>query len=115
MSYHISTLAMRQTKSARRNQNTVRFNKPTSNLGPISNTLFLALILSLFGLLYLTQITKTSSFGYQVSDLKTKKEQLIQDNQTLEVEAARLQALNRIKNSSVAKKLSDQQSATFVE
>ncbi len=91
----------------RRNQNSVRYTTRTQALGPISNTLMLALILVVIGLLYLTQITKTNAFGYQINDLRNKKAELVKENQSLQVEAARLESLARIKNSKVAKQLTE--------
>ena len=96
---------MRQTRTIRRNQNSVKFNSVTAGLGPISNTITLALILCLLGLLYLTQITKQTSYGYEVNALETEKSQLLSEQESLEVEAARLQALERVQNSKVAKEL----------
>jgi cell division protein FtsL len=94
----------RTTQAWRRNQNTVR-HQLTSGLGPVSHTVLIAIMLCVLGLIYLTQITKTSAYGYQINDLKNKKEQLLTEKRDLEVESARLQALERVKNSDVAKAL----------
>ena len=85
-----------------RNQNTVRF-QLTSGLGPISHTVLIAIMLCILGLIYLTQITKTSAYGYQINDLQNKQAKLADQKRDLEVESARLQALERVKNSDVAK------------
>lgn len=89
-------------QALRRNQNTVRFKAPIG-LGPVSHTVLIALMLAVLGLVYLTQITKTSTFGYQLNDLTTKQEQLVSENSDLQVETARLQALERVQQSNVAK------------
>ena len=73
----------------------------------MSHTVIIAIMLAVLGLIYLTQITKTSTYGYQISDLTNKKEQLLDEQRDLEVETARLQALERVKTSSVAKALED--------
>lgn len=99
----------------RRGQNTVRFDASKPGLGPVSHTIILALILAVIGLLYLTQITKTSAYGYEVSALNERKQELIEENEALTVESARLQALERVKNSDVAKKLGNPQSTDFVQ
>ena len=96
---------MRQTRATQRNRNSVKFNGKKVGLGPISNTITLALILCLLGLLYLTQITKQTSYGYEVNALETEKSQLLSEQESLEVEAARLQALDRVQNSKVAQDL----------
>lgn len=96
---------MRQTRTIRRNRNSVKLNHAKSGLGPISNTITLALILCMLGLLYLTQITKQTSYGYEVNSLETEKSLLLSEQESLEVEAARLQSLERIQKSKVAKDL----------
>jgi regulator of replication initiation timing len=73
----------------------------------------MALIVAITGMIYLTQITKTSSFGYQVDKLKNARQDLIEENQALEVEAARLQTLDRIKSSDIAKKLESSNGVHF--
>ena len=107
-------MAFRQSRTMQRNKNGVRFNARKNGLGPISNTLVLALILSLMGLLYLTQITKTTTFGYQVNELETQRSALLERQQTLEVESARLQALERIQQSEVARELTTPEQTDFI-
>ena len=121
MTYYTPSYAMRQTRpttsasASRRNQNTVRFNVSSSRLGPISNMITLALILCLLGLMYLTQITKQTSYGYEVNNLETQKSQLLSEQESLEVESARLQALERVQNSKVAKRLVTPNSVDFAQ
>lgn len=106
---------MRQARNMRRGQNSVRFDATKPGLGPVSHTIILAMILAFIGLLYLTQITKTSSYGYQVSELDNRKQELIEENEALTVESARLQAIERVKNSDVAKNLGNPSSTDFVQ
>jgi Tfp pilus assembly protein PilN len=91
----------RQQRMWRRNQNTVPFASATV-LGPVTHTVLIALMIAVLGLIYLTQVTKTSMYGYQLDDRQTKLDGLVAEKQNLEVENARLQALERVKNSSVA-------------
>lgn len=86
----------------RRNQNTVAF-EATTKLGPIAHTVIIALMIAVLGLIYLTQVTKTSFFGYQLNDRQTQIETLANERQNLEIENARLQALERVRSSDVAK------------
>ncbi len=111
MSYHIATISQRQ--ALRRNRNYVKNGSQASVLGPITNILFIAVLVSILGLIYLTQVTKTSSYGYEVNGLKTARQELIKENQSLQVESARLQALKTIKTSNVAKGLEDVGSADY--
>lgn len=90
----------------KRNQNTVAF-VPTANLGPVAHTVLVALMIAVLGLIYLTQVTKTSFYGYQLDDRNTEIASLEAQRQDLELESAKLQALERVKESSVAKALSD--------
>lgn len=100
--FTINAQTTRTNRAWRRNQNTVR-HQLTSGLGPVSHTVLIAIMLCVLGLIYLTQITKTSAYGYQINDLKNKQEKLATEKRDLEVESARLQALERVKNSDVAK------------
>jgi hypothetical protein len=77
-----------------RNQNAVSFRATERTLGPVSNTIILIVLACVLGLLYLTQVTKTNAYGYQINDLDD-----------LEVASARLQSLDRVKHSTVAANL----------
>ena len=60
-------------------------------------------MLCILGLLYLTQINKTNAYTYPINDLQTKQQQLADEQQNLQVQSARLQSLERIQKSGVAK------------
>ena len=92
----------RDSRAWRRNQNTVAFT-PRSSFGPITHTVIVALMVAVLGLIYLSQVTKTSSFGYVLQGQADQISALAAEKQDLEVENARLQALNRVKDSNVAK------------
>lgn len=85
-----------------RNQNTTSFRAEQRRIGPISNFILLAVLACILGLLYLTQVTKTNAYGYEINDLQTKQAQLADEKMQLELTSARLQSLERIKQSSVA-------------
>ena len=65
----------------------------------------LIILACLLGLLYLTQVTKTNAYGYKINDLQQQSTKLKDENAELQVSAARLQALDRVKNSDVAKNM----------
>jgi len=90
---------------ARRNQNSVAFVETARTLGPVSNTIILIVLACLIGLLYLTQVTKTNSYGYTINNLQQQQSQLQSQRSDLEVSAARLQSLDRVAASQVAKNL----------
>ena len=96
----------------RRNQNTIKFQTRLS-LGPISHTVLIAVMLTVLGLIYLTQITKTGTFGYEIQELSAKKAELASQTRDLEVESARLQSLSRVRESNVAQTLTTPSQTDF--
>lgn len=97
------TLSIQSQRPFQRNQNRVRHEWSNRRLGPVSNIVIVAMLLSVLGLIYLTQINKTNAFTYPMNELKTKQSQLADEQQALQTQTARLQSLDRLKNSSVAK------------
>jgi hypothetical protein len=121
-----STLAMNRQRMAVRNgakprktwgknQNTTMFEGESHRLGPVSNTILLLVLACILGLLYLTQVTKTNAYGYQVNDLQEQQTSLQTEHDELEVASARLQSLERVKNSEVANNLVSVASAGTVQ
>ncbi len=86
------------TIAVRRNQNLYR-SKSDLHLGPVSSSVVMVAVVAVLALLYLTQITKTSVFGYQLTELQTQRTQAVSAKQELEVEAARLTSIQQIQNS----------------
>ena len=100
-----SSLAVNRTRYQGRNQNSVSFRATTRTLGPISNTITLIVLACLLGLLYLTQVTKTNAYGYQINALQQQQASLKSQHDNLEIDSARLQSLSRVQGSAVAKNL----------
>jgi hypothetical protein len=96
---------MNRTRFSGRNQNTISYTAKARTLGPISNTITLIVLACLLGLLYLTQVTKTNAYGYQINGLQKQQQQLKNEHDDLEVASARLQSLSRVQNSDVAKNM----------
>jgi hypothetical protein len=94
-----SSVALGRRRFARRHQNAVSFNNHERTIGPISNTIILVILSCLIGLLYLTQVTKTNANGYSLDDLQKQHTTLQQEHDDLELNAARLQSLDRVANS----------------
>lgn len=106
MTYSSSLAIGRQNTFGGRNQNAVNFRgNQTRSLGPVSNTIILIVLACVLGLLYLTQVTKTNAYGYKVNSLLEQQQQLKSEHDDLEVASARLQSLDRVQNSAVAKGL----------
>jgi hypothetical protein len=98
-------MAMNRSRFSGRNQNSVTFRAQARTLGPVSNTIILIVLACLLGLLYLTQVTKTNAYGYQINSLQEKQAQLRSEHDDLEVSSARLQSLKRVQESQVAKNM----------
>jgi len=96
---------MNRQNVLRRNQNIANYRADQKVLGPISNTVMLIVLACFLGLLYLTQVTKTNAYGYQINDLQEQKISLRDQHAELEVASARLQALERVKTSQVTSQL----------
>lgn len=96
---------MGRQRYAGRNQNTTSLRDRETRLGPISNTVLLIVLACLLGLMYLTQVTKTNSYGYRINELQQQQTQLKDEQAELEIASARLQSLERVKNSKQAQAL----------
>jgi hypothetical protein len=100
-----STLAMNRQRYAARNQNTTPYKAAERTLGPVSNTIMLVILACVLGLLYLTQVTKTNAYGYKINDLQARQTSAQSEHVELEITSARLQSLERVKSSDVAKNM----------
>jgi len=115
MSYQIAqNYSSRRQQNWSRNQNTVAF-VPAIKLGPVMHTVLIALMITVLGLIYLTQATRATSYDYaaqkidsQIADLNTQKSDL-------QIENARLTALETVKNSNVAKAMTTPASTEYAQ
>jgi len=96
---------MNRSRFTGRNQNSVSFRTQARTLGPVSNTITLIVLACLLGLLYLTQVTKTNAYGFQINSLQQTQSSLQTQYNNLEVASARLQSISKVENSAVAKSL----------
>lgn len=106
-------VSISRASAYQRNRNVVTMSASRAGLGPVSNAIVLILVMCLLGLMYLTQVTKTNALGYKVSALTTQQAQLKEEYASLEVEATRLQSLDRVKSSSVASAMPDAKPTAF--
>lgn len=113
MSYYSTTTYNRRRQNWNRNQNTVAY-ASNIKLGPVTHTVLVALMITVLGLIYLTQATKATSYDYQAQKVDNQIAELKSDKTDLEVENARLTALNTVRNSSVARNMSTAKSTTYV-
>ncbi|MGB4420709.1 MAG: hypothetical protein WBI29_02840 [Candidatus Saccharimonadales bacterium] len=102
MSYQYSrTFNNRRQQNWSRNQNTVAYVSPIK-LGPVAHTVMIALMVTVLGLIYLTQATRATSYDYATQKINNQIAELNEQKSDLEIENARLTALETIKKSSVA-------------
>ena len=59
-------------------------------------------MITVLGLIYLTQATKTTAYSYEVEELDQQLSELTIRKSELEVQNARLTALEKVKHSNVA-------------
>ena len=90
------------TIAIRRNQQLIR-PQAKLKLGPVSSGIMVTAVIAVLALLYLNQITKTSVFGYQLTELQTMQSKVSSQRQELAVEAARLQSIQQVQSSNVVK------------
>lgn len=70
-------------------------------------------MITVLGLIYLTQATKTTAYSYEAQGLDTEISELTARKSELEVQNARLTALEKIKGSSVASAMTEPQSVDY--
>jgi len=104
----------RRQQNWSRNQNTTRFVSAVK-LGPIAHTVLIALMITVLGLIYLTQAAHTTSYDYKAQDLDGQISDLNEQKADLEVENARLMALETVKNSPVAREMTTPVSTEYAQ
>jgi len=110
--YQKHAISQRKRGGTRRNQQ-LHAHAASRSLGPVTSTLLLVMMIGVLSLLYLTQITKTSVYGYSINELTTQQSELLEQQQELQVEAARLQSVARIETSSVVAELEPETTVTY--
>lgn len=108
-----TTYASRRSSRHSRNYNSVNYVSAVK-LGPVMHTVLVALMITVLGLIYLTQATKATGYDYAASEIDSQIAELSVQKSNLEVENARLTALRTIENSSVAASMTEPESAEYV-
>ena len=101
MTYSSAASVNRQRFTAR-GKNAVSFTSESKRLGPVSNAIVLLSVVCLLGLVYLTQVTKTNAYSYQIDQLEQKQSQLKEQQKDLELTAARLRSIDDARVSKAA-------------
>lgn len=89
-----STASVNRQRFSTRGQNAVSFKTEDKRLGPVSNAIVLVTMVCLIGLVYLTQVTKTNSFSYEIDRLEQRQTELKEEQKDLELTAARLRSVD---------------------
>lgn len=114
MSQNNNYYVSRRQQNWSRNQNTTRF-QSAIKLGPVAHTILVALMIIVLGLIYVTQATRTTGYDYEVQKIDSKIAEFNEQKGELEVENARLTALETVKNSSVAKEMTAPANTQYVQ
>ena len=88
-----------------RNRNTVRHTK--RSLGSISQIVIVSMLTLIFGLIYVAEGTKATSFDYELSSVESEISEMTTKKDDLAVEKARLNSVATTKNSAVAATMED--------
>ncbi len=88
--------------------------RPAAAVGPISLQLIVIIATALLGLFYLIQSNQVSTASLQLKQLESQKQQVAEENERLQIEAARLQSIQQIKKSADAGKSSTAQANSAV-
>ncbi|NCO10368.1 hypothetical protein GW746_00205 [Candidatus Saccharibacteria bacterium] len=107
--YYVS----RRQQNWSRNQNTTRYTSAVK-LGPVTHTILVALMVAVLGLIYLTQATRATGYDYEAQAIDSQIAELDQQKSELEIENARLTALETIRSSSVAREMTTPASTEYV-
>lgn len=88
-----------------RGRNTVRHTK--RSLGSISQIVIVSMLTLVFGLIYVAEGTKATSFDYEISSVEAEITEMTAKKEDLAVEKARLNSVAAAKNSTVAAAMED--------
>ena len=88
------------SNSFARNRNTVRHTK--RSLGSISQIAIICMLTLVFGLIYVAEGTRATSYDYEISSVESEINEMTILKDDLAVEKARLNSVATAKNSTVA-------------
>lgn len=93
------------TTSFVRGRNTVRHTR--RSLGSISQIVIVSMLTLVFGLIYVAEGTKATSFDYEISSVESEITEMSAKKDDLAVEKARLNSVAAAKNSTIAAAMED--------
>lgn len=93
------------TNTFARNRNTIRHTK--RSLGSISQIVIVSMLTLVFGLIYVAEGTKATSFDYELSSVESEITEMNAKKEDLAVEKARLNSVATARTSTVAAAMED--------
>lgn len=111
---NVTYASRRGNRNYGRNKNISAY-QSSIKLGPVVHTVLIGLMITVLGLIYLTQATKTTGYDYEINKIDTEIAELTTKKTDLEIEKARLTALATIENNSVAQNMTKPAQTTFVK
>jgi hypothetical protein len=84
-----------------RNQNLTAITKE-SKIGPVFSTIVAFGIVAVLAVIYLFQITKTSTYSFELENIENRRAELVAEREDLRNENARMQSAQRVNKSSIA-------------
>ncbi len=97
-----------------RNYNSVSY-ASVVKLGPVAHTILIALMITVLGLIYLTQATRATSYDYQAQEFENQIAELTVQKGDLEVENARLTAMQTVADSSTVAAMTQPESTSYTQ
>lgn len=96
--------ASRRSQNWSRNQNLTRY-ASNVKLGPVAHTVLVALMITVLGLIYLTQAARATGYDYEINRIDTQISELAVQRDDLEVENARLTSLETVRDTNIAREM----------
>ena len=110
----MSKTTRQRTRGISYRQNNISLIQDTLQLGPVANTVLMIVLVSFVGLMYLSQVTRQNDFSFEVNTLTEQRDELLRQNDALQVQQARLQAVERIESSTAALDLQEPTEIQFI-
>lgn len=97
-----------------RNYNSVSY-ASVVKLGPVAHTILIALMITVLGLIYLTQATRVTSYDYKAQEIESQIAELAVQKSDLEIENARLTAMQTVHDSSTVAAMTEPTSTSYAQ
>lgn len=100
-----SALALSRSNFQTTQANRVRFKTAKPRIGPISNVMILLILGAILCMFYLSQVTQTNVYGFQLNALNVQQSNLKSQYANLQVTQAQLKSVNSVTNNAATKSM----------